>query len=184
MITSWPLNVASASGVPPYMIDLHQTNSPSELNGKVTFSQSHSCVLTNWWKESQYPAPCPSTGHEVFFQICSIPASKLTRSRHPISAPNFLDYRLQTRSIAAYKFAQSWPPSAYLQTRQIMASKCISKLAQSQPPSVSPNSLDYGLQVDIQTSLITISECISKFTRSQPPSVSLNTLHYHLPGHR
>ena len=66
---------------------------------------------------------------------------------------------LQTRSIAASKFARSWPLSA------------------------SPNSLDYGLQVRLQTRSITIPECISKFTRSWPPSVSPNTLDYHLQVH-
>jgi len=90
-----------------------------------------------------------------------------------------------------------------VQSRSITASKCISrlarlraprshdhclqvhisKLARSRPPSVSPNSLDYGLQVHLQTRSITISECISKFTRSRPPSVSPNTLDYRLQVH-
>ena len=71
-----------------------------------------------------------------------------------------------------------------------MASKCISKLPWSQPPSASPNSLitaskctstlagarprtgslsslDHLLQVQLQTHLITASKLISKFTRSQ-----------------
>jgi len=58
-----------------------------------------------------------------------------------------------------------------------MASKCISKLAQSQPPSVSPNSLDYGLQVRMITAL----KCISEFTRPWPPSASLSSLDH---GHQ
>jgi len=67
----------------------------------------------------------------------------------------------------------------YLQTRSITASKCISKLAQSQPPSVSPNSLDYSHQVPT----ITASKCISEFTRSWPPSACLSSLDLSLQVH-
>ena len=63
-----------------------------------------------------------------------------------------------------------------LQVRTIMASKCISKLARSRPPGVSPTSLDYGIEVHLQTRVITILECISKFSRSRHPSVSPDTL--------
>jgi len=88
---------------------------------------------------------------------------------------------VQTRSITAFKFARLWPPS------------------------VSPNSVDHGLQVHLQTHTITaskvarsrhpgshdhgleahphtrsmtISECISKFTRSWRQSASPNQLDY------
>jgi len=83
---------------------------------------------------------------------------------------------LQLCLITASKFACSWPPSAYLQTRLIRASRCICKLAWSRPPNVSPNSLDYGLQLHLHTCSIIISECISKFTQSWSPSVSPNKL--------
>jgi len=72
----------------------------------------------------------------------------------------------------ACKFARSWPPSGYLGTRSITASKCISKLSRLQPP-----------QVHLQTCSITISECISKITQSGPPSVSPNMLDYRLQVH-
>ena len=68
----------------------------------------------------------------------------------------------------------------YLQTRSIMASKCISKLARSRPPSTSPNSLNHGLQVRLQTRSITASMCISKLTRLRPPSESTDSLDYGL----
>ena len=45
MITSWPLNVASASGVPPYTIDRHQPALHESLKVK---SHSDGCELTNW----------------------------------------------------------------------------------------------------------------------------------------
>jgi len=57
-----------------------------------------------------------------------------------------------------------------------MASKCISKLARSQPPSVSLNSLNYCLQVRS----ITASKCISKLAGLRPPSASPNLLDYSL----
>jgi len=77
-----------------------------------------------------------------------------------------------------------------LQSRSIIAYKCISKLAQSRPPSASlssrsrpqsasPNSLDYGLQVRT----ITASNCISKLARSPPQSASPNSLDHALQVH-
>jgi len=69
-----------------------------------------------------------------------------------------------------------WPPPGTRPISAIMASKCISKLARSQPASVSPNSHDYGLQVRT----ITASRCISKLTRSRPPSASPNSLDHSL----
>jgi len=47
-----------------------------------------------------------------------------------------------------------------LQSRSIIACKCISKLALSQPRSASLSSLDLGLQVHVQTRSITASKCI------------------------
>jgi len=63
-----------------------------------------------------------------------------------------------------------------LQSRLIMASKCISKLTRSRPLSAIPHSLDHGLQVHLQTLSIAASKCISKLTQSQPPSASPKSL--------
>jgi hypothetical protein len=97
-------------------------------------------------------------GVQVHLQTRSIMASKLARSRPPT---------------ALCKLVQSWPPSSHkhslqvhLQTRSITASKFISELldlglqvhlqtcsiaaskfTRPTPPSASPNSPDYGLQV-------------------------------------
>jgi hypothetical protein len=122
--------------------------------------------------------------------------------------PNYgLQVYLQARTISASKFARSLPPSAILQTRLIPTSRYISKLAQLCSQSLSPNSLDYcvqvylqtssititecitptsldyGLQVHLQTRSITLLECLSKFTQSRPPRVSPNMLNYHLQVH-
>jgi len=56
----------------------------------------------------------------------------------------------------------------------------ITRLARSRPPSVSPNSLDYRLQVYLQTRSITACKCISRLARSRPPSVSPDSLDYGL----
>jgi len=226
MITSWPLNVASASGVPPYTIDRHQPGSPWELKGKFTFPHSHSCELTNWWIESHHPVCRTSTtskdmsklvqwrprsslnyGLQVYLQTCSIRASKLARSQPqslslnmlnhglqsrsimaskcipnlacsqpPITSANLLDHGVrvhhQTSSITTCKFVRLRPPSTYLQTRSITASKIISTVSQLRPP-----------QVHLQTPSITISECISRFTRSRPSNVFWNIIDYHLQDH-
>jgi len=90
---------------------------------------------------------------------------------------------LLTASKYLYKLARLQPPSSHphglhvhLQSRLIM----VTKLTWLWPPSVSPTSLDYDLQVHLYTCLITISECISKSTVSRCPSISSNSLDYRL----
>jgi len=102
-------------------------------------------------------------------------SSKLARSRPrsvSLSSLNLvLQLHLQTRSITASKciskLARLRPPQVHLQTPSITISDCISKFTRSRPPSVSPNTLDYRLQVH----------------RSRPPSVFPNTLDYRLQVH-
>jgi hypothetical protein len=54
----------------------------------------------------------------------------------------------------------------HLHTRLITSSKCSSTLARSQPPSLSPNSRNYGIYV--HTSMA--SKCINTLARRLPPS--------------
>ena len=139
MITSWLLNLASASGVPPNMIDRHQ---PAwEVKGKVPLPHSHGCQLTNRWIESQHPAHCLSTATKY--------SSNHVRSWPPSVSPNLLDYSLQVC--------------------MIMASKCIS-----------PSSLNHGLQVHLHPRTITASKCISKLTQLCSRNVSANFLNHSL----
>jgi len=70
-----------------------------------------------------------------------------------------------------------------LQSRLIMASKCISRLGRSWPPRASTNSLDCGLQVHLQSRSITASNCISKIGRLQHPSASPKSLDHGLKVH-
>jgi len=112
-------------------------------------------------------------------------SSKLPRSRFPTASTNLLDHSIQvclkTSSMPACKFVQWWPPSAsrhsidyhlqvHLETRVIITSICISKLAQSQPPCVSLNSHHYSLQVRT----ITPAKWISCHAQAQPPRTSLS----------
>ena len=90
-------------------------------------------------------------------------SSNLARSRPTSVSPNWLDYGLQVRTS--------------------MATKCISKLAQSWPPSASLSSLNLTIQVHIQTRSITASKCISEFTRSTSPRASLSSLDLSLQVH-
>jgi len=138
---------------------LPSASSPWELNSKVTLSYSHVCDSTNWWIESQHPARRPSTGSKYSFNLARSRPPKwnsiLARLRPPCSH----DLGLQV----------------YLQTHSIMISECISKFYRSQPPSVSPNTLDYRHQVHLQTGRITDSKYISKLARSRSQSASLSS---------
>jgi hypothetical protein len=80
MITNWPLHIASAFSVPPYMIDRHQTSSPWELKGNITLSQSHSCKLTNWWIQAQHPIPQSIQCGQVLVKTSTITASMFAPS--------------------------------------------------------------------------------------------------------
>jgi len=113
-------------------------------------------LRVNQWIESQLPSHLPSD---------LPPPNRLPASTPPISIDHGLQVYLQTRRITAFKFASSRTPSAYLQTRSIAASKCISKLARSRPKSASPNSLDHALKVHLSTRSITASKYIANDRR-------------------
>jgi len=132
-------------------------------------------LRVNQWIESQLPSHLPPD---------LPPPNRLPPSTPPISIDHGLQVYLQTRRITAFKFARSRTPSAYLQTRSIAASQCISKLARSRPKSASPNSLYHGLQVHLWAHSISASKCISKLARSRPQSASLNSLDHGLQVHR
>jgi len=70
------------------------------------------------------------------------------------------------------KLTNWWIESQHRARHPSTASKYSSNLTRSRPPSVYPNSVDYGLQFHTNTA----SKCISEFTRSWPPSASLSSL--------
>jgi len=98
-----------------------------------------------------------------------------TSTQDCLSSLHSHDYELTPECSFSFRRASlhDRPPS--LQTRSITAYK----LARSRPPSVSPNSLDYGLQVRT----IMASKCIYTLARSQPPSASPNSLDHGLQVH-
>jgi len=75
--------------------------------------------------------------------------------------------------------APDWPPPSSPSISLDHGFQVHSKLAPSQPPSVSLNLHDYG----IQGRTITASKCIVKLARSQPPSVCPNSLDHRLGVH-
>jgi len=138
------MNVASASGVPPYMIDRHQPARHVSTKAKSpchipTFANQ----LTDEWSLSTRRAvhrPPPSTrpillhhGLQGYLQTHSIMIpeciSKFTRSRPPVASLSSLDLGLQV----------------HLLTGSITACKSITQYALLPPPSASPNSLDHSL---------------------------------------
>jgi len=186
MITGWPLNVAWASGVPPYRIDCHQ---PAPHQSAQVKSPCHiptfASQLTDEWSLSTRRAM-----HQAPPSGCRISLDRILRSLSPTSH----DYGRQVRLIMASKcisqLARSRSRSAsgssldfglpvYLQIHSVTLCKCISTLTRFQTPS----SHDHGLQVHLQPCSIMISECISKFTWSRPPSVSPNPLNFRLQVH-
>ena len=128
--------------------------------------------------------------------ICTITIEPMNRVSAPIAPPS------QTTAYLPNYRHEIDRLLVLLQCRSIMASKCISKLARSQPPSVSltgtitpskcisklarlrsPNTLDHGIQVNLPTRSITASQCISKLARLWSPSESPNSLDYGLGVH-
>jgi len=191
-ISSWPLNVALASGVPPYR---STANSQSSIWASKVKSPCQIPTVARYLTD-ELSRGAPSIDHlQALVQSCSITGSKITpylaQSRLPSTRPTSLNHGLQvylqTCSIKASQgissLVRSRPRSVSpdsldysLQVCTIMAFKCIPILAKSRPSSASPNSLDRGLQVYLQTRSITAC----KFAQSWPPSASPNSLDYGL----
>jgi len=188
MISSWPLNVASACGVPPYRSTATSQFSirPSKVKSPHHIPTFPSSLTDEWspstWRASLQPPPdqpAPSTppiSHDhsllhVHLETCSITTleciSEFSWSRSPIASPNSLDHSLKV----------------HLWVHSTSAPKCFSKLARSRPQSACPNSLDHSLQLHVQTRLITASKCISNLAQSWPPSASPHSLDHCLPVH-
>jgi len=184
-ISSWPLNVASASGVPPYR---STTTSQFSIRASKVKTPCHISPVASWLTDELSPGAPSIDRLQLLVQSRSITTSKcifkLARSRPPSAFPNSLDHGLQvylqTSSIMASKciskLARSRPPQVHLQIRSITISQCISKFTRSRPPSVSLNSLDHGLGVYLWVHSTSASKCISKLAQSRPPSASLSSL--------
>jgi len=151
--------------------------SPNSLDhGLRVRLQTRSITASNCISKLARSRPPSSHDHglqSAYFQTRAIMAS----GESPNSLDDGLRVSLQTHPITASKFALSWPLKCISPNSLDYGLRCISKFAQSRPPSVSPNSPDHGLQLYLQTHSITAS----KFTRSWPPKcISLNSLDYGL----
>jgi len=178
MITSWPVNIASASGVHPSTINRHQ---PAHQDSLKVIRHCHIPMVAwqladeytlNTWRAIQWPPPgtCQmllDSSPEVLVATRSITASKCMSQPAPLLATSLHHHDLQV----------------HLQTHSIMVSTCISQLTLLWPPSVSPNSLNYGLQVYLQTCAFLATKCIIELARLLPPSSFEHQLHIHLETH-
>jgi len=125
-------------------------------------------LRVNQWIESQLPLHLPPD---------RLPPDQPPPSTPPIAIDHGLHVHLQPHSITASKciskLAQSRPPSASL-SYTISAFKCIFKLARSGFPSASL-SPTWSLPPSASLSYsMTASKCISKPARSWPSSASLS----------
>jgi len=156
MITSWPLNVVSASGEPPYTIHCHQ---PARLESS---KEKSPCDIPTF--ASQLTAKSSlSTRHAVHRLLPSTRQISFHEGLQTVS-PNSHDNGLQV----------------HLRSRSITISEFISTFTRSRPPYVSPSMLDYRLQVHLQTHSVTASKCISNYAQLRPPSPSPNMLDHSL----
>jgi len=190
MITSWPLKVASASGVPPYKIDRHQ---PALHESSKVKSRHHILTVVSYLNDGYSlrtqracDRPPPSTppisldhGLQLHLPTCSITASK---SIYELHDPG-VEMDLQIRSITASKcisvFNLISASKCISKLARVLPSKCISQFPQSWHPSASPNSTDYG----VKDHTVTASKCILKLDRLRPASASLCSLDHGLPVH-
>jgi len=78
------------------------------------------------------------------------------------------------------KLTNWWIESHHPLRRPSTASKYSSNLSLSRPPSASPISLDYGLQVHLKNRSITASKCLSKLASLRPASSHKHGLQVHL----
>jgi len=149
------------------------------------YLQTHSITRSEYLSnlaQSRPPSVSPNSlnhGLQVHLQTRSITASmcisRLAGFWPASSHDHLLQVHLQTRSITAWKFATSWPPSAYLQSRSFTASKCISKYTRLWPPSASPKLLHHGLGVYLCVHSIIIFRRTLNCSES-PPAASPDIL--------
>jgi len=146
------------------------------------------------WVSAAVAPPSRSTGSRL---TTSKYTSNFARSLHRSASLSPHDHGLhvylQTRLIVSkciFKHARLRPPrlhddgrQVHLQTRSIMASKCISEFTRSRPPSASLSSHDNGFQVHFWVHSISGSKCISKLAQSRPLSASLSSHNHGLQGY-
>jgi len=142
----------------------------------VDWTVPESTVRVYWW-------PLRQSGS------CLVPPRTQTQSDGPellltlqsatSASPNSLNHSLRLH-LCVYSIIAWW---VHLWVRLIIASECMSKIAQSRPCRVSLSSLNRGLQWHLQTGSITAWKCISKLAWLRPPGASPNLLNRGLHVH-
>jgi len=126
------------------------------------------CIIPRSTVSHSQPVPYLLADHGVFNSLHSHNYKLTNQSSFSSHHVSLLHYPLQIELL-----------QVLCSSRLIMASRCISKLAWSQLPSVSLHSRGYSLQ----GRSITASECVSKVAWSQPQSEFLNSPDYGLQVH-
>jgi hypothetical protein len=138
---------------------------------------------------------CPCPNHELtpsasYTKYSIIPRSKVSHSQPfshlsadvVLNSLHSLNYKLtDEKSLSCHRASHQIDRlQVLLPSHSIIAWKCITKLAQSQPESASLNSLNLGFQLHLQTRLIMASECISEFSHTRSPIAFRNSLDHGL----
>jgi len=163
---------------PPYHSQLHppslsfsSTTQPSSQNTKLSHSSLSLHAIIMYWHRVQHTPSTAST------QDCM---SSLHSHDYELTPEcSFSFWRTSLHDSHGCELTNWWIESHDPVRRPSTASKYSSNLARSRPPSVSPNWLDYALQVC--TSMA--SKFISKLAQSRPPSASLSSLDLRLQVH-
>jgi len=174
----------------PISLFLSSKTQPSSQNTKLSHpSLSLHDMIMSWHRVQHTPSTastqdCFSSLHSHDYKVtpeCSFSFRRTSLHNRPPSAssPWELKGKVTLSHSHGWELPNWWIESHHPVRRPSTASKYSSKLAWSRLTSVSPNSIDYGLQV--RTSMA--SKCISRLTRSRSRSASLSSLDHSLLVH-
>jgi len=179
---------------PPHRSHLHppslsfsSTSQPSSQNTKFSHpSQSLHGMIMSWHRVQHTPSTastqdCLSSLHSHDYELtpeCRVSFRRASLHDRPPLASSLWELKSKVTVSHSHgcELTNWWIECQHRARHPSTATKNSSNLTRSRPPSVYPNSLDYGLQF----STITASKCISKLAQSQPPSVYPNSLDYGL----
>ena len=147
-----------------HLVDLVVLNSVHSHDYKLTNDQSlQLCLSSNPLPSGQRYWTSPPTlidnGFQVHLQTCSITASKFPQSWPPRAPPHSLTHALQVTAVMGSKWISNscnYGLPKYVWVHTIPASKCILECIPPLPAGVSAKSLDCGCRVDPQVHTITV----------------------------
>jgi len=187
-------------------LSFSSTTQTSSQNTKSCYpSLSLNAMIMSWHRVQHTPSTAyteyhinwvPHTSSPASTQDCSISLHSHDQELTPECSFSFQHTSLHDRPPSAgspsqpkgnvtlshshhCKLTNWWIESRHPAHHASTSTNYSSNLAQSRPPSASPNSLYHGLQV----STITASKCISKLAPLRPPSASLSTVNLGLQVH-